>query len=442
MGRLVGIVPCRFPMPNQEGTTTDTSQLLTEAQAAYEHKRLRECIALTKELIAMEPGNTGAQALQQAIRDDIQQDVHDARTLIEQSGTADEKKKYRKAAEIILIKAVQLDPDNAEAKALLQSARAVPGVQVPNPPQPPPQPQPPAQPQAQAPVQPQAQPPAQPQPQPHHAPQHQSQPVREELSFTAAPVLFKSIGKEKKKSGLKIPLGLILTLLGGGAVLKFVQSHQPSRTTLAATSERTETSTHGGLQPVSTKTADAASLIPSTIPSSTPAPLVPPALTGTSAQPPAAPSTAPSVPAAATPAPATPAAVVPAIGSLAVSSPTAAEIFQNGKHVGSTPTTLQLPAGRQALEYRHGDLKTVVNHDIKANETTTASVTFQINVQINAKPWAQVFLDGAARRPLGQTPLSSVSVPIGGVLMFENPNFATKSYRITEKDTAIQVDFQ
>jgi hypothetical protein len=83
-----------------------------------------------------------------------------------------------------------------------------------------------------------------------------------------------------------------------------------------------------------------------------------------------------------------------------------------------------------------------VNHDIKANQTTAASVTFQTNVQINAKPWAQVFLDGAQRRALGQTPLSSVSVPIGGVLIFENPNFATKSYRITEKDTAIQVDFQ
>jgi len=108
------------------------------------------------------------------------------------------------------------------------------------------------------------------------------------------------------------------------------------------------------------------------------------------------------------------------------------------KYLGSTPTTLQLPPGRHTLEYRHRDLRVLSTHDIKSNETTTATVAFQMNVQINAKPWAQVFLDG---RPLGQTPLSSVAVPIGGLLEFTNPSFASKSYRITEKDSAIQVNF-
>jgi hypothetical protein len=135
------------------------------------------------------------------------------------------------------------------------------------------------------------------------------------------------------------------------------------------------------------------------------------------------------------------AAAAPILGKLAVSSPVTAEIYMNGRYLGSTPTTLQLPPGRQTLEYRRNDLRNVVNHQIRPNETTTASVTFQVNVQINAKPWAQVFLDGTARRPLGQTPLSGVTVPIGGVLVFENPNFPSKSYRITEKDAAIQVDF-
>ena len=46
------------------------------------------------------------------------------------------------------------------------------------------------------------------------------------------------------------------------------------------------------------------------------------------------------------------------------------------KHLGSTPTTLQLPSGNQTLEYRHGDLRAVVTHAIKAKETTTALVVF------------------------------------------------------------------
>src|SRR5207247_9283181 len=99
------------------------------------------------------------------------------------------------------------------------------------------------------------------------------------------------------------------------------------------------------------------------------------------------------------------------------------------------------PAALPTMGSRNGDRRTAVSHEIKPDETATASITFSVTVQINAKPWAQVFLDGAQRRPLGQTPLSDISVPIGGVLVFENPNFPAKSHRITEKDTAIQVNF-
>jgi PEGA domain-containing protein len=129
------------------------------------------------------------------------------------------------------------------------------------------------------------------------------------------------------------------------------------------------------------------------------------------------------------------------MGRLAVSSTIPAEIYLGNKNLGSTPTTVQLPAGRQTLEYRHGDLRTVVNHTIKPNETISAAITFQVTVQINAKPWAQVFLEGTPRRPLGQTPLSGITVPVSSVLVFENPNFPSKTYRVTEKDTAVQVNF-
>ena len=128
-------------------------------------------------------------------------------------------------------------------------------------------------------------------------------------------------------------------------------------------------------------------------------------------------------------------------GTLAVSSPTTVDIYMGGQLVGSAPTTLVLPAGNQTLEYRHQEMSKVVTHVIKANDTTTAMVTFDTVVQINARPWAQVFVDGTQRRPLGQTPLSDVLVPIGTVLVFENPNFPGKSYRITGKETQIRVNF-
>ena len=128
-------------------------------------------------------------------------------------------------------------------------------------------------------------------------------------------------------------------------------------------------------------------------------------------------------------------------GTLAVSSPTTVDIYMNGQLVGSAPTTIVLPAGNQTLEYRHDDMRKVVTHSIKTNDTTTAMITFDVSVQINAKPWAQVFIDGSKRQPLGQTPLSDVRVPIGSNLIFENPNFPEKSYRITGRETQIRVNF-
>jgi hypothetical protein len=133
--------------------------------------------------------------------------------------------------------------------------------------------------------------------------------------------------------------------------------------------------------------------------------------------------------------------VAPPTGTLAVSSLVAADIYQNNKYLGSTPTTLQLPLGRQTLEYRHGDLRTTLTHNIKAKEATTALVTFETVVQINARPWAQVFVEGTTRRPLGQTPLSDIRVPIGSVLTFENPNFSAKTHRVSGNQPAIQVVF-
>jgi hypothetical protein len=64
-----------------------------------------------------------------------------------------------------------------------------------------------------------------------------------------------------------------------------------------------------------------------------------------------------------------------------------------------------------------------------------------IKVQINAQPWAQVFMEGTNLTPIGQTPVGDISVPIGSVLVFQNPAFPAKRYRVTARDTAIQITF-
>src|SRR5262245_11490115 len=129
------------------------------------------------------------------------------------------------------------------------------------------------------------------------------------------------------------------------------------------------------------------------------------------------------------------------MGELAVSAAVPVEIYRGDELLGSTPTTLQLPAGPQTLEYRYQGLRQTATHLITAQGTTTATISFLIKVQVNAKPWAQVFLDGVRLTPIGQTPLGDVSVPIGSVLVFQNPGFPDKRYRVTAKDAAIQMTF-
>src|SRR5262245_44648565 len=67
-----------------------------------------------------------AEGKQSSLQADIQQDLNDVRGLLEYSGPESEVKKYRKAAEIILLKALHRDPENEQAKALLRYTRGLP----------------------------------------------------------------------------------------------------------------------------------------------------------------------------------------------------------------------------------------------------------------------------------------------------------------------------
>ena len=372
---------------NETTSGVDLPQLVAQGRAAYEHKRTKECLELARQVLHSDPENADARALQAAVSTDIQRDLTDARALLEDAERMEDGHKYRKAAEIILLKILYLDPAHIDAKALLATAKA--------------------------------------------SARHSA--VVEEIGFTAHPEPVERKPEVRSRSfNLKLPLVAAgIALLAGG--LWFFASQMRGT---AAESEP--------VAPVAT------------LAEPPPATIAVPATPVLAVEVPRAPATADpkpvSSPVPVPPVPTgeqvaavvnTPVKTLPGRepGSLAVNSPIAADIYLADKLLGSTPTTLQLTPGRYTLEYRHGDLRTVMIHEIKSRETISALVTFDLTVQLNARPWAQVFVEGSARRALGQTPLSSVRVPIGSVLTFENPNFPPKSHRVVETDTAIQMVF-
>jgi hypothetical protein len=141
------------------------------------------------------------------------------------------------------------------------------------------------------------------------------------------------------------------------------------------------------------------------------------------------------------PAPPPPKRIAQPRGQLAITSSVPAQIYADGRLLGTTPATLEFPEGTLTLEYRYENLSKKMTHTVKIGETTPVNVVIDTALQINAQPWAEVFIQDGKNSPLGQTPLSGVRVPVGTTLIFRNPRYNDKLYRVSAKDTTISVVF-
>jgi hypothetical protein len=89
-------------------------------------------------------------------------------------------------------------------------------------------------------------------------------------------------------------------------------------------------------------------------------------------------------------------------------------ITEDGRLLGTTEVDrLMLPAGGHLLEFRNDDLQFAVRQavTVKAGDTTTVQVRLpSAPVSINAKPWAEVWIDGER---VGETPIGNLMRTIG-----------------------------
>jgi hypothetical protein len=363
-------------------------------------------------------------------------DLENARVLLEDPPWRDNPQKYRKTAETILRRILSFDPQNATAKLLLAKAEEPVPEAPPVKPAQQAQPAMPSQPvMAAAAAKAVPAPASRPAPSATVAAQAPPRRSQEDLSFVVQKMPSAPRKKVETKPGRRPPWGLLgVATIGAGAGLLLLLIHPSTSTSQYVPQEAVAV-------PAAVRVSEAVT-VHDAVPVAEPAVVAEPAsaeVAAPAAAPPAAPAPAPQ-----------PTVVVKSelprvapiqTGTLAVSSPTTVDIYMGDQLVGSAPTTLVLPAGNQTVEYRHQDMRKTVTHVIKANETTTTMVTFEVPLQINARPWAQVSIDGPQRRSLGQTPLSDVRVPIGSLLIFENPNFPGKSYRVTGRETEVRITF-
>jgi hypothetical protein len=123
----------------------------------------------------------------------------------------------------------------------------------------------------------------------------------------------------------------------------------------------------------------------------------------------------------------------PVSGWVKVTAPFTVEIFENGKLLGTTDSDrLMMAAGRHVL--------TLVNETLKYREQKIVAVApgkvaaFRIelpkgSVNLNAMPWAEVFIDG---KRVGETPIGNLEVPIGPhEIVFRHPQLGEKRHAIS-----------
>jgi hypothetical protein len=126
-----------------------------------------------------------------------------------------------------------------------------------------------------------------------------------------------------------------------------------------------------------------------------------------------APESARTAPPAAPPAAAAPAEAKPVTGSVQFVSAIPASVSEKGSAVGTTAAAFTLPAGRHVLELSSAEYgyQAVREVDVRPNRLTRVELVLPKGaVNINATPWAEVFVDG---QRVGETPLGNVPMTVG-----------------------------
>jgi len=363
------------------------SKLSELAQQAYEKKDKKECLDLTRAMLLIDPHNADALWIRSSIQSDIQRDLDSAREFLRQAQSRDSADKPAPAGDS--------RTPSSETVELLLGSESLPASSA-----------------ASADV--------------------ELKQTPRGRWLVAAAVVVVGLGS------MIVLLPKLRTPPNPAATLSPGPTDAPS-TDKAAAGETAIQPNVPSPQPPVAEVTNSLPARPSAV-----LPNVPPAVLSTTA-PTRVSTPAPAVTPASAPRPEPALSDSPAVaggrGTLAISSPTTVDIYRNDVYLGSVPVSLELPSGSQTLEYRHGSLRKTVTHVLNTNETTKATITFDVTVPINSRPWAEVFLDGTEKKDLGQTPLSGARIPIGSVLIFENPKFPPKRYRVTGNETGIQVVF-
>jgi hypothetical protein len=118
----------------------------------------------------------------------------------------------------------------------------------------------------------------------------------------------------------------------------------------------------------------------------------------------------------------------PVSGWLSVKAPFTIEIREEGRLLGTTDTDkVMMAAGKHDIELVNEPLGYRSKRSLQVPPGKVAAISVDLPngvVNLNASPWAEVFVDG---RRVGETPIGNLSIPIGPhEFVFKHPQFGEK----------------
>lgn len=128
----------------------------------------------------------------------------------------------------------------------------------------------------------------------------------------------------------------------------------------------------------------------------------------------------------------------PATGWLVTEAPFDVEVRADGRSLGVMRNRrIALAPGRHAIEIVNDTLGLHETRDVAIRSGEPTPLVVQApsgTVHLNAKPWAEVWLDG---QRIGETPIGSLAVPIGAhEFVFNHPEFGERSHAVSVTLTA------
>jgi PEGA domain len=134
-------------------------------------------------------------------------------------------------------------------------------------------------------------------------------------------------------------------------------------------------------------------------------------------------------------------------GGFRISAPVELHVLDGERLLGSSADgPIIAAAGRHEFEFVNSAIGYRASRvvDVKAGEITSVSVTVPNGtLNVNATPWAAVFIDGM---PYGETPLGNLSIAAGEhEVVFRHPQFGERRERATVRTqtiTRVAVNFR